>query len=346
MTLVSTLGQALAQIERIKQQQIQLGDLQQQLASGKLSQDFAGLDTNITISERARADFNELDIYVDNITRGNVRIEQMLTSLDTIQVQAENAADAMAGQPQEGKIDMSIIRRVTETAFDFVVQLLNVQDGDAYLFSGADSGTPPIQNNGALDSYFGALNPLWESGTLSVSPPNNDVTEEYISRYDNMGDVNIGFSNSLNDAKKTLLRIDRNVEVDYTVLANDPVLRDVLVTLGTIKNLPDVEDAPGADTAEKQENFFKVFNDLAAKLNNAIDGIDKLKFKLNSAQVVMDKTETIHTKDKNTLLNTIAKVEDADMAETASKLQFLQIQLEATYRVTASIREFSLVNFI
>lgn len=346
MTLVSTLGQAMAQIERIKQQQVQLGDLQQQLATGKISDNFIGLGTNITVSERARADFNELDTYMANISRGNVRIEHKLTALDTIQKQAQNVADAMAGQPQEGEIDMATIRRVAETAFDFVIQMLNVQDGDAYLFSGADSGAPPVRNTGSLDAFFSSLNPLWENGTLPVNPPNNDVTEEYMARYNDAGDASIGYSNSLKDAKKTLLRVDHNVEVDYTVKANDPALRDILVTLGAIKNLPAVEDAPGADIQEKKDNFFRVFNELATKITEKIDDVDALKFKLNSAQVVMDQTEKIHTKDKNTLLNTISRVEDADLAETASKLQFLQIQLEATYRVTASIRDFSLVNFI
>lgn len=346
MTLVSTLGQAMAQIERIKQQQVQLGDLQQQLATGKISDNFIGLGTNITVSERARADFNELDTYMANISRGNVRIEQKLTALDTIQKQAQNVADAMAGQPQEGEIDMDTIKRVAETAFDFVIQMLNVQDGDAYLFGGADSGTPPIRNTGSLDAFFSSLNPLWENGTLTVNPPNGDVTEEYMARYNAAGDANIGYSNSLKDAKKTLLRVDHNVEVDYTVLANDPAIRDILVTLGAIKNLPEVADAPGAGIQEKKDNFFKVFNELATKITETIDDVDGLKFKLNSAQVVMDQTEKIHTKDKNTLSNTISRVEDADLAETASKLQFLQIQLEATYRVTASIRNFSLVNFI
>lgn len=346
MTLVSTLGQAMAQIERIKQQQVQLGDLQQQLATGKKSQNFIGLGSNITVSERARADFNELDTYMANIARGNVRIEHKLNALDTIQKQTQNVADAMASQPEEGDIDLATIRRVAETAFDFVIQMLNVQDGDAYLFGGSDSGTPPIRNTGSLDAFFSSLNPLWENGTLAVNPPNSDVTEEYIARYNAAGDANIGYSNALNDAKKNVLRIDRNIEIDHTVLANDPAIRDILVTLGAIKNLPDVEDAPGAGIQEKKENFFRVFNDLATNITEKIDDVDALKFKLNSAQVVMDQTETIHTKDKNTLENTISRVEDADLAETASKLQFLQIQLEATYRVTASIRDFSLVNFI
>lgn len=346
MTGVSTLGQALDRIERIKQQQITLGTLQEQLATGKKARTFKELGTDITISKRARSNVNEINSYLGNITRGNVRLEEMLSSLDHIQQQAQESLDALVGQPQEGDIDLSIIDRVAETGFDFVVQLLNLQDGDDYLFAGSDSSNPPVRNTATLDSFFASLNAEWSAGTLTVNPPNTDVTEEYISRYENMSDSQAGYSNSLNNAKPVLIRVDDNVEVDYTKLANDPALKKILVTLGAIKNLPPVQNAPGADIQEKKENFFRVFNDLAAKLTEAIDEVDTLSFDLNSVQVIMENTKKVHTLDQKNLQNLVASVEDVDLSETATKLQFLQIQLEATYRVTAAVTQFSLVNFL
>jgi flagellar hook-associated protein 3 FlgL len=346
MTLVSTLGQALDQIERIKQQQVNLGTLQEQLATGKIAQTFSGLDTNIITSERSRANINQIDTYINNMTKGNVRLEQMLAALDNIQSQAENVVEALVAQPQEGDVDLAIIKRVAETAFDFVVQMLNTQDGDDYLFAGSDSSNPPIRDTGTLDSFFQSLNAEWSPGTLTINPPNTDVTEEYIDRYENISDADAGYSQSLNNSKPVLIRIDDEVEVDYTKLANDPALKEILVILGNIKNMPDVQDAPGAGLDEKKDNFFRVFNDLTTKLTRAIDDVDSLKFDLNSVQVIMQRTEELHILDKKNLENTVADVEDVDLAETATKLQFLQVQLEATYRVTASIRQFSLVNFI
>ena len=63
MTLVSTLGQALDQIERIKQQQSLLGTLQLQVATGKKSQTFEGLGSDTILSERSRAEFNKSVIF-------------------------------------------------------------------------------------------------------------------------------------------------------------------------------------------------------------------------------------------------------------------------------------------
>jgi flagellin-like hook-associated protein FlgL len=46
--------------------------------------------------------------------------------------------------------------------------------------------------------------------------------------------------------------------------------------------------------------------------------------------------------EKNTLSGIIGDVEDADPNEVAVKINSLQIQLEASYRVTASMSDLSL----
>lgn len=479
MTLVSTLGQALDQIERIKQQQLLLGNLQLQVSTGKKTQEFTGLGSDTIISQRARADFKELDTYLNNIIRGETRVAQMLSSLNEIQRQAQNSLDALVGQPQQGNIDLSIIKQVATNAFDFVLDLLNTQDGDTYLFAGSDSSTKPISDIGSLDSFFSTLNPQWSDGTLPFTPPDS-ITDEYISQYRSIGDVTAGYSGSLNSAKDVFIRVNEGVELDYTIFANNPALRDIVIALGTIRNLPDVLNAPppqghvvgtadiqaasagtslittpgnpytpltddfvirfdpggpndsgpividlsvvdaanpvppaasgaqalmdyftntvipnlpvplnttttatvnsvgeiviGAEAdiqilpgtmgdtglafmgltagttsptdLDSKDEFFEVFNDLARMLTGSIDAVDQMKFKINSVQVALNQTKERHTFDKSLLLNAISTVEDIDLSEVAVKLSFLQIQLEASFRITASVRDLSLVNFI
>ena len=93
-------------------------------------------------------------------------------------------------------------------------------------------------------------------------------------------------------------------------------------------------------------SFFQIFNELAVVLTNAIDGIDSISFRLNSIQVSMAQADETHRFDKNVLLDTISEVENVDLSDIATQLNFLQIQLEASFRITASIANLSLVNFI
>jgi flagellar hook-associated protein 3 FlgL len=481
MTVVSTLAQALNQVERIKQQQLLLGDLQVQVATGKKSQLYEGLGVDVKASISSRSDINKLDTYVSNIDRGQTRVAEMVSVLDAIKTQAQNSIDGIAGQPQQGDFDLEILRRIAESGFEFIIDLLNSRNGDTYLFSGGASTTKPISNTGGLDSLFSNLNPQWANGTLPFNPPDS-ITDEYISQYrdsDNLTDVEIGYDGALNQAKKVFISITENTELDYTIMANDPALRDIVVALATIKNLPNVLDAPppqgqvvgtvdieaasfgvdlftaygfvdGSDNfeirfdkngpldsgpividlsdvaaapeaaippansgaeglvnyindviipnlpnplnttsvarlsngqlvlgaeadieitagtmgvsnlaslgltegttsptnADSKDAFFQVLNDLGAMLAEGIDNLERLQYKLYDVQARMNQTKKLHTFDKSLLQTTVSDAEDIDLNEVATKLNFLQIQLEASFRVTAAVRETSLLRFI
>ena len=154
MTFISTLGQSQDQIIRLKNLQLQLGTLQTQVATGKKTQSFKGLGTDVMISKRARADFQKLDIYVQNIDRASIRIKQMLAGIEGIQQQVNTAIDSVVNQTQDGDVELDFIRTLAENSFDFIVDTLNLKDGDAYIYSGSDSSTQPIIDSGSLDSFF------------------------------------------------------------------------------------------------------------------------------------------------------------------------------------------------
>jgi flagellin-like hook-associated protein FlgL len=154
-------------------------------------------------------------------------------------------------------------------------------------------------------------------------------------------------------------------EIEYTALANEKPFRDVLVALSYFKNenLPPVADqveidpgtglpviltqgAPGADMDEMKENFYAVFNDLTKTVNRALDDIDQVRFRLENARARITELKQSHQEQKSLLLGTISNVEDVDINEVALKLNMLQIQLDASYRVTARVSQLSLVNFI
>ena len=88
--MVSTLGQALDQIDRLKVIQSDFSLLSSQLATGKKTQKFTGLGSDILTSKRARADFKSLEIYKTNITNGEQRINQTLTALKEFRAQTAN----------------------------------------------------------------------------------------------------------------------------------------------------------------------------------------------------------------------------------------------------------------
>ena len=403
MTGVSTLGQALNRLDLITDQNRLLNTLTTQLASGKKTQKFTGLNNDILTSKRARADFQSLDIYVNNIKNADRRVSQMLNAIEEFKAQAENFSNALIqfmqeSTHQEGEViyyddpltaaietdqvgmtsaqsdvDMETLQNLASSLFDFMGDLLNEREGERYLLGGADALSQPYTNNGTLDAAISTLITNWKDETLP--PATNLTTAELTSALQSrtiaddpnaITDTIIGYSAALSagNVGDIFVRVDERVEIEYTALANEQGFRDIMVAAGFIKNenlapIADVyaepytpgdptlaDGAPGATLDEMKENFYQVFNEMVRMVSEAIDDIDRVRFRLETARVRMDEIKTTHELDQNVLLNTIDDVENVDINEVAVQINTLQVQLDASYRVTASVQQLSLVNFI
>lgn len=404
MTGVSTLGSALTRIGLINTQNQQLDTLATQLASGKKTQQFSGLDTDVLISKRARADFKSLETYINNAKIANRRIEQTLNAIEEFQAQAENFANALIqfsqqSVHQEGDIiyyddpltttvvenipvgmnsadrdiDLEILQDLAGNIFDFMGDLLNVNEGDRFLLGGADSLTQPYTDTGTLDAALTTLIGNWKDETLPAATnlTNAELSSALRSRTvaDDpfaITDTIIGYSAALSagNVGDVFARVDETTEVNFTALANEDPFRDLLVAAGFIKNeaLAPIADAytepytlgdptiangaPGATLDEMKDNFFAVFNDLTAMVNEAVQSLDNVRFRLENARVRTTEIQQTHENDQNLLLDTLEQVENVDIDEVAVRVNLLQVQLDASYRLTASLSELSLVNFL
>lgn len=399
MSGVSTLGQALDQIEKIKTQQLKFGILSTQLSTGKKTQEFSGLGTSVLTSKRARADFTSLDKYIENIKNTDRRIQLMSIAIDEFKEQTEHFATALVHFAQQSThqedrvvywddptttaienialgvdtdqpdVDFRTLQQLASNIFDFAVDLLNQQEGDRYLLGGAETLTKPLGSTDTLDSAMSTLLAGWKDGTISTE----DFIDDLVDRSASSGNPNaitdsvIGYNAVLSngDSGNVYARVSDTAEIEYTVLANDRSFRDVLVALAYIKNgdlppavdeveidpgtgLPVIitEGAPGDTLDDMKENFFAVFNQLTGMVNKAIDDIDQLRFKIESVRARLDTIKTNYTNQKNLLQTTISDVENVDINEVALTINTLQIQLEASYRVTALTSQLSLVNFM
>ncbi len=274
-----------------------------------------------------------------------------------------------------GKLDteFATIQNSASDLYDFLVDLLNVQDEGRYLLGGADTTTKPLNDTGALNSKISTLLGNWQDETLP--PATNLSNSELISAYQSrtfsqdvnaITDTTIGYSSALSsgNAGKIFVRVREDSELDYTVLANEEAFRDILVATAFIKNgdfspiadvyaqpytpgdLPIENGAPGATLSEMKDNFFAVFNDLTTTINRSIDDVDQARFRIESDRARIDQIKQAHAQEKFLFQSTIADIEDADLNQVAIEIQTLQIQLEASYTITARVSELTLVNFI
>ena len=347
----------MEQIERIKLMQLQLGTLQTQIATGKKTQFFKGLGTDVIASERSRANFKSLDAYINNITIADRRIKLMESALKQIEDQAKIVESSISGQTAQGEVELPNMQELSNNVFNFLVNLVNSQDGDRYLFGGSEATNPPLVNTGILDTYTSSQISSW----IATTTDTDTLIGNYRSRTA-LPDATVGYNAVLSsgNGRGVSIRVDERTEIDYTVLGNDSGIRDILVAVDMLKNLTSSIDEvtldetddpltttvpPGADNSERSDNFFRVLSDIAVMINKGIDKIDQSRFELSQAQAQITNIKTDHQNDQNILLDTIGQTEDVDPAEVALKTNILSTQLEASYRMTVAMRDLSLANF-
>lgn len=354
MTSVSTIAQSQTQLENLQKLLLESGILQNQAASGKKSQTFAGLGSDALASLQSRTSLDSLTAYDQNIASGQTRLNIMSSAVTSIKQQTQSMISAMEGEIQNGNFDMTALHSLASNALSFIKNLLNTQDGSQYVFAGADTSTPPLSDTGALDTYSQTNIDSWINGTTT--------TDQFIQSYQDrtqMTDAIMGYSAPLasGQAKNVFIKADANAEVDYTTLANDPSLRDLLATATMLVNITapppaglnqisgtpgDPNQPPGATTADQSANFYKVFNDLISTMSKASSGIDQLSSKLGYAQANLKTIQDDHSLDENVLKTNISNAEDVDLNEVATKLSSLETQLQASYQITASLSKLSL----
>lgn len=373
MTGISNLGQALDQISRLKSQQITLDRFSTQIATGKKTQQFSGLGGDNLRSQRARADLNSIDQYTTNIKNADRRINLMVGSVQQIAAQANSLSAAMTSVQGGDLPDFETTQQLATDVYDFIIDLINTKDGERYLFAGSDSSVKPLDDQGQFDAYLGAFipdetditnPPLTASGFFGSWGDGTITTDQFIDAYTNVNENALGYSESLvsGSTGEVRVRVDENSDFDYTLLGNTEGLKDLVIALGVLKNMPPPEYAPGAlndptainagedippfPSTEKQENFFAVTNDLASKIVQAVDKLEREEYRLQLVQAQTQIIEDQYLYERNSLQSIIADVEDIDLTETVAKLQQVQVGLEASFSVTAMISDLTLVNFL
>lgn len=374
MSGISNLGQALDQIKRLKTQQITLDNFSTQISTGKKTQQFSGLGGDVIRSQRARADLNSIEQYSNNIKNAQRRIGLMTNSVQQIAAQANTLSAALTVSVQGGDLpNFETTQQLATDVYDFIVDLINSKDGERFLFAGSDSSIKPLDDKGQFDTYLGSFvpdetditnPPLIASGFFGQWGDGTITTEEFINSYSSVNENVLGYSESLvsGSTGDVRVRVDENSDFDYTLLGNSPGLKDLVIALGVLKNMPPPEYSPGAlndptainagedippfPSQEKQDNFYAVVNDIAQKIVKAVDKLEREEYRLSlvDAQTSIIKDQYIY--QRNSLQNVIGDVEDIDLTETVAKLQQVQLGLEASFSVTALISDLTLVNFL
>ena len=141
---VSTIGsRSMLSVQFLGSMRAQLDDLQRQLGTGKVSNDYAGLGLNRGMTIALRAQLSALSGYADTMTQVGTRLElgqSVLTRISAISSDVKGAA--FTSQFALGGGGQTTDQTTAANTLDELFALLNTRAGDRYLFSGRATDTP------------------------------------------------------------------------------------------------------------------------------------------------------------------------------------------------------------
>lgn len=343
---------------------------QNQISSGKrasLFNDLGGVDSLRSLS--LRSDRTKIDAYKDNITSVQTRVTVMDSALVDL---SHNATDLVAqmqlptqntNTAPAGLAGFSAVaQQQLETQFD----RMNTQVDGRYVFAGGLTQTAPIdttQMNTFLANVQTALTTYNGTGQTAADVQNLETTVRNSIPW---GGVNTSppmatqaaawAANyaALNAPTNTVkAQVDDQTSVDYTVKATDEGFVDTVVGYAITSQLQygaaGQTDAGFWNVYNRQLQLMRGTDQTAtggAKSPGGADQLTALDAKLGVLQKSLDSTTTNHDKTIGTLETFIGQVEDTDVADALTRLNSLQSQLTASYKVMAQLQSLSLINFL
>lgn len=280
-----------------------------QASSGQQSRDYAG----IAVDSRRLINLETLiattDSYNANIDITEHRLQGMETNVSALFDIASTFRTQLIEALNANNAEVAAINQNAGVMLDEAVGLLNLKQDDRYLFAGSATDTAPVEL-AAFDPDDAAYDP-------------NDPSL-----------ANMGYYAG-NDSVLSV-RIDENVVLDYGVTAEESGFEKLLRALHLAKT---ASTAPGAVDKARLEAAL----DLA---NQAIEDVPNIQTRIGTTRARLEDTKSAHVETQLFAEQEIGEIENVDVVQTMTRISQLQLQLEASYMVTAQMAGVTLMNFL
>jgi flagellar hook-associated protein 3 FlgL len=305
---VASNNQAQYMLAQIMQATKNMTLSQQQVASGKVSSDYAGIGAKTSALEAARASAARAEAYKTNTQAALNQVDVQNTQLSQLSSVADQLHQAVL--TAVGNNDSTGLMEAVQSVFDQASQILNAKDSNGnYLFGGEKDNVPPF-----------------------------NVTS--LSQLAGLADVSDAFSNGTQ--KKSVMVADGQ-PVQIGVLASDvgtqlmQTLKDIATfNAGTDGNMSGVLTGTQATFLS---NEVPVSSAASSSLNlvTASNGI--VYNRLTDAADQQDAMSTLYK-------GFVSNIEDVDMGTAITQLNQNQTALQAALQVTAQLGQISLLNYL
>jgi flagellar hook-associated protein 3 FlgL len=343
------VGSLAISSEKIQQN---LDTLTEQVGTGLIANSYAGLGSGAGISLNLSPQVAALQTYQTNISSATGQMGVMQAAMTQI---GSIASGLVAQLPTLNNLDPANVDSVAANARQSLQQLtdlLNTQDGGVYIFSGEDSGNPPVPSgDNILSSGFytqinNAVSQLTTNGaastdaaTLQIASSTDPSTSPF-SDYLNQGGA-VAQTVVTGSASNVTTGILANANAAIVSSGTDTTgsyMKDLMRALATIGSLS------GSQAGDP--NFGQLVQDTTTSLNDAVSAMNADIGVMGNRQTELTNIGSTMASTQTALSGQIGNAQDVDMASTLSQLTAVQTQLQASYRLINAAQTLTLANFL
>jgi flagellar hook-associated protein 3 FlgL len=319
MTRISTFQQSQTLLNEMMANQKKVATAQRQVTTGHVAEFYKDIHMDVTNLAGGKSLLSRLEQYQVN----NGQVLNRLSNYD----QAIAGIEASGGDVREAvmsSISTASTQGLYSTivgSFDNVLNFLNSQNTEGYLFAGTNRDVPPVSISSIDD-------------LLVAAEPPTDIFQ--------------------NNDLKAAVRIDENRTLEVGILADELGLeimtafqRLAMWQNGIIPTTAPVPAGPSGNLATplSQEDQDFLVGEIA-NLEQLIDNISEFRGTNGLNQKTMEDTQETLLLQVNQAKELVSGIEDVDAAEAISNLNQKNFALEASYSVLSQINRLSLLNFL
>jgi len=305
---ISTLAQTQQVIQSLVQLQNQGNTLQQQIATGLKSQNFAGIAPQAAQLVNLTATQSQQQGYINTINTVSTRLQTMSLATSTIGTLVQQFGSEL--QTNAFNPNGTTIQSQAKALLADFGDYLNTADGEGYVFSGSAASTLPFNASGLP-------NPGDLATPVNVPPP--------AGYYQGNADI-------------SQAQIDNSLTVHYGVTAADPAFEQVVRALNFLANSGPLDPNNAADVAN--------VNQAEQLISTGSGQINQLTAQIGMQQTELNNALQAHQQSLTLAKSSIANIENVDPATVITQLDALQTQMQASYQTVSILQSLSLANYI
>ena len=317
MPRISNLAQHNINLFSTLNTQSRVFQAQTEVSTGLVSLDFAGIDRNAGRLVNVKNELEPTEQFQANIGVTDRRLELMGFSLERIEEVARDFRTTLLDARNGGTATTIGLPALAQGLLDQIADLMNVRDESRYLFAGGNIQTKPVQlDNGAytpptVPPFPTAANTDWYEG----------------------------------DAVTQQARVDQDFVVDYGITADSNALEKVIRAFDSVSEITFSSPPTAAEV--------RAVNDAVALLTEALENnpggertVAELFGQVKLNRKLINDVSVKHENFIQFAQTSIADIEQVNMAEAISTLNFELVGLEASFTTLARVQQLSLSDFL